>query len=332
MLGSGIEAFDNFVNNDFVNELSNLNNSKEFYQFFLSSEKDEQLTKSVVSDIKNKGIDGYCTIVGLYFYFKYMDVELLLSTDHVFMKYNGKYFDSYNCNGVDKIKDLYFFSSRHINPKIYKFDTSDISKKMFDIAIEMKLPAVNERLKDQIPNDIQDIWNQLQGIKYGVWDDKTKETISMKDKRLDIPGYFYENCRTLSPKEVLKNKSGTCWDVSILTCYLAQSKKLKFDAYYYECVDKKNIPVSTHMVPAVKYKNHWYLLEYSYKQIYGIYKCNTIQECWKVEDDSVEKFKLKIVYKNTNFASKLVTLFNDTNIKAQKILDITGTTFNYEES
>ena len=151
MLGSGIEAFDKAINDKFINELTNLNHSKEFYKFFLLSEKDEQLTKSVVSDIKHKGIAGYCTIVGLYFYFKYIEVELLQSTDHVFMKYNKKYFDSYNCNGVDKIKDLYFFSSRHINPKIYKFNPSNISKEMFDIAVKMKLPAANERLKGQIP-------------------------------------------------------------------------------------------------------------------------------------------------------------------------------------
>lgn len=194
------------------------------------------------------------------------------------------------------------------------------------------IEAFEKLVKNQIPDVIQNIWNQLQGIKYGVWSDKEKAPISMNDKKLDEPGYFYKYCKTLSPKEVLKYKSGTCFDVTILTCYLAQMNKLKYDAYYYESVDMKNKPVSTHMVPAVQYQNKWYLLEYSYKKICGVYECNTLKECWKIEDDSILQAKLKIVYRNTNFASKLVNLFNDTSIKAQKILDITGTTFNYKDA
>lgn len=153
MLGQGIEAFNKFIDNEFVNEIKNLNTSKEFYQFFLLSEKDEKIIKSAVSDIQNKGIEKYCTIVELYFYFKYINVELLQSTDHVFIKYNNKYFDSYDYNGVDKITDLHFFSKEHKNPKIYKFNISKISKEMFDIAIKMKLPAANERLKEYKQKD-----------------------------------------------------------------------------------------------------------------------------------------------------------------------------------
>ena len=194
------------------------------------------------------------------------------------------------------------------------------------------IEAFEKLINNQLPDEIQDIWNQLQGIKYGVWSDKEKAPISIGDKKLDEPGYFYKYCRTLSPKEVLKYKSGTCFDVTILTCYLASIKKLKFDTYYYESVDAKNIPVSTHMVPAVQYQNKWYLIEYSYKQIAGVYECDTIQECWKIEDDSRIPLHLKIVYRKTGFANKLTKLFNDTNIKAQKILDITGTTFDYKNS
>ena len=88
--------------------------------------------------------------------------------------------------------------------------------------------------KDDIPDIIQNIWNQLDGVRYGIWDDKTKTPIYMdtdvEDKRLNIKGYIDKNCRTLTPKEVLEYKLGTCWDQTICICYLAYIQNLNFDA------------------------------------------------------------------------------------------------------
>ena len=168
---------------------------------------------------------------------------------------------------------------------------------------------------------IDKIWKQLDGIRYAIWDDKTQTPIYMDTDIVDErenPEYMNRYCRVLTPEEVLKYKIGTCWDVTICICYLAELNNLPFQTYYFETTKQR-----THIVASLFYKNFWYMIEHSRGDLYGIHKFKNLEMCWDLQDSTLKDES--IIYRNYNFSDKINNLFYDYNISIQKFLKITGT-------
>lgn len=89
-------------------ELKSLTSNNEFIDFY------NNYTHKNHSKIDFSDIEGNCDLVAGYLNKKFKAVEYETQTDegdykHIFVKYNGKYYDAYNYNGVTNFLDLDYF-------------------------------------------------------------------------------------------------------------------------------------------------------------------------------------------------------------------------------
>lgn len=85
------------------------------------------------------------------------------------------------------------------------------------------LTMILESLKD--PSYDQELLNSMKDFKYGV-KLKNGKYITADDEKFDKPGYIGKHLQIMTPNEVSKHKTGTCWDQSIY-----QYDKLKKAGY-----------------------------------------------------------------------------------------------------
>ena len=89
-------------------ELKNITSNKEFIDFY------NNYTHRNHSKIDFSDIEGICDFVAIYLNKKFKAIEYETHTEevyykHIFVKYNGKFYDAYNPNGVINFLDLDYF-------------------------------------------------------------------------------------------------------------------------------------------------------------------------------------------------------------------------------
>lgn len=96
----------------FKEKLKDLEKSKKFFEWMWRLDgrpEDKTHTQEIVNNISEKGIDGYCEDVALFFWLSYEDVEIIQTNCHFCVKYKDKYYDAFNRDGVKHLKDLEYW-------------------------------------------------------------------------------------------------------------------------------------------------------------------------------------------------------------------------------
>lgn len=116
------------MTHDVLKALQTLETLPKFYNWMnelsgrpTTSREQEELQRQI-STISELGIAGFCEDVALFFYCEYEDVEIVETENHFCFKYGEKYYDSYNREGVEKLKDLeYFKRNPHDSTETFEF-------------------------------------------------------------------------------------------------------------------------------------------------------------------------------------------------------------------
>ena len=102
-------------------------------------------------------------------------------------------------------------------------------------------------------NKIMHILNE---IEYG-WIDKNN------NKYNEVNNLFSDNYILQSPKQVLKNKIGVCWDQVELERYLFEKENICFNTYFIVHYDNDKYPTHTFLI--YKKDNKYYWFEHSWE-------------------------------------------------------------------
>lgn len=133
--------------------------------------------------------------------------------------------------------------------------------------------------------EIMDFMNE---IEYG-WIDQNLNKHSLVNER------FSENYRLQTPKEVMKNKIGICWDQVELERYYFKGYDGNIKTYFLVYYDDKNCPSHTFLTFEKNNKIYWF--EHSYKEFRGIHEYDSLKE---LLNDAKNKFILDQLPKNYN--------------------------------
>ena len=109
---------------------------------------------------------------------------------------------------------------------------------------------------------IDEIQKIMDNIEYG-WVDK------YHNKHIDDYDTFANDYILQSPKEVLKNKVGVCWDQVELERYLFRPSTLNIYTYFIVYYDNDKYP--THTFLTYEYDNKYYWFEHSWERFKGIH-------------------------------------------------------------
>ena len=196
-----IQESDNF---NFKETIKNLPNNKSF----ISSFYDSKLSRlNDINKIRLSLIDNRCQQVADYFskfnddniefYFLGMGTEAF----HVFMKYDNKYYDAYNYEGVSKLSDLEF-----VKMYLFYLDESElqknltfISKGTFDWSKYKEINNKSKELFDKYQNEFKkELTSNLLDLIHKHNDGYTRPySFTIKDcidefikKYFDKAGYF----------------------------------------------------------------------------------------------------------------------------------------------
>lgn len=146
-----------------------------------------------------------------------------------------------------------------------------------------------------------EVMNLLQNIEYG-WIDKNKT------KHHSICKQFDKNYILQSPKEVIKNKIGVCFDQVELERYYFKNNDWDIRTYFI-CYYTDN-ECSSHTFLTFKKDNFFYWFEHSWEKYKGINRYNTLKELLK---DVKEKFILSEIKSNYNKNNLLIREYSKPN-------------------
>jgi hypothetical protein len=116
------------------------------------------------------------------------------------------------------------------------------------------------------------IMNELDFIDYG-WVDKNNNIHKIVDEA------FSSNYKLQSPKEVVQNKIGVCWDQVELERYLFDNTNLSYKTYFIVHYDNNKCPTHTFLMYEKNNKVYWF--EHSWSKYKGIHKYNSMNELIK---------------------------------------------------
>jgi len=114
-----------------------------------------------------------------------------------------------------------------------------------------------------------EIMNSMKGVQYG-WLDK------FNHKNHIVNELFADNYILQSPKEIIKNKIGVCWDQVELERYYFNQTNLKIKTYF--ICHYNNDRCLTHTFLIYEKGGSYYWFEHSWEKYRGIYKHQTIKE------------------------------------------------------
>ena len=144
-------------------------------------------------------------------------------------------------------------------------------------------------------NKLKKLQEFLKDIEYGYMD-KSKETKTVIDKSFEST-YILQN-----PKEVYKNKIGTCWDQVELERYILEEQDIQISSFFIVHYDNNKCPTHTFITIADKDKIYWF--ENSWEAYKGIHEYNNIYELLNdVKDKFIDK-ELK-----SNYVSKNLVIY-----------------------
>ena len=121
-------------------------------------------------------------------------------------------------------------------------------------------------IKYYSPNNIMLLMNT---IEYG-WIDKKN------NKHLKIDDSFCDNYMLQSPKEIIENKLGVCWDQVELERHYFKNNKLNIKTYFLVYYDNDKCP--THTFLTYEENNKFYWFEHSWEKYRGIHEYNTLTD------------------------------------------------------
>ena len=125
---------------------------------------------------------------------------------------------------------------------------------------------------------IDEINKIMESIDYG-WVDKNHQTHS------NVDDSFSDNYILQSPDDLLKSKTGNCWDQVELERKLFEKEHIKFDTYSIIYYGKKELPNHTFIIYDDNGSYFWY--EHSWIKYQGLHKFNSVIDALK---DIKEKF------------------------------------------
>lgn len=134
---------------------------------------------------------------------------------------------------------------------------------------------------------IDEIKNKMNSIDYG-WVDRYG--LSHKE---DEDKNFSEDYILQAPKELLKSKTGLCWDQVELERYLFNEKGITNETYFIYIDDNASLPSHTFLVYYQNQKVYWF--EHSWFDYAGTYEYNDINELLNsVKDKFIKSHKDEI--------------------------------------
>lgn len=133
---------------------------------------------------------------------------------------------------------------------------------------------------------LNEILGLMTDIKYGFIDNKN--TIHTPDDN-DYVKEFVTNYKLCCNNELMEKKVGICWDQVELVRYYLDKNEIKGESYVIVCYDNEMDPTHTFIV--VNGKEKVYLVEQAWKEFYGVYEFDNINELF---DNVIDKFKSKL--------------------------------------
>ena len=136
-----------------------------------------------------------------------------------------------------------------------------------------------------------EIMNLMQNIEYG-WIDKNKTKHTIIDET------YSDNYILQSPKEVIKNQIGVCWDQVELERYYFKGNDYNIKTYFIVHYDDNKCP--THTFLTFEKNNKYYWFEHAWKKFRGIHEYNTLKELLIDITDKFIKYELNNNYIKEN--------------------------------
>ena len=136
------------------------------------------------------------------------------------------------------------------------------------VSLEMSIKTKGKFNIRSCSNELE-IMNIMEAIKYG-WMDKNNNKHDIVDET------YSNNYRLQSPKEIIKNKIGVCWDQVELERYYFQKNDYNFKTYFLVYYDNKVVP--THTFLTFEKNNKFYWFEHSWERFRGIHEYGSIKE------------------------------------------------------
>lgn len=135
-----------------------------------------------------------------------------------------------------------------------------------------------------------EVMELMQEIEYG-WLDKKKK------KHTVIDATYSSDYMLQSPKELIKNKIGVCWDQVELERYYLKGNDWNIKTYFLVYYGKLQCP--THTFLTFEKNNKYYWLEHSWEKFRGIHEYNSLKELLFDVRDNFIKYELHNKYIST---------------------------------
>ena len=136
-----------------------------------------------------------------------------------------------------------------------------------------------------------EVMNFMEDIQYG-WCDKNKKIF------VDDFNNFGDDYRLQSPKEVIKNKVGVCWDQVELERYYFRSNDINVKTYFLVHYDNDMCP--THTFLTYEKNNKFYWFEHSWKMFRGIHEYGSLKELLSDVRNKFIRYELNNEYLESN--------------------------------
>ena len=163
---------------------------------------------------------------------------------------------------------------------------------VLDNIIPLKVPI---KAKGQL--NIWNYYNELEimdlmnNIEYG-WLDKDNVKHSFIDES------FSDDYILQSPREVIKNKIGVCWDQVELERYFFRGNDWNIKTYFIVHYDGDKCPTHTFLTYEKNDKYYWF--EHSWERFRGIHEYNTEKDLLLDIKNKFIRYELNNMYKNEN--------------------------------
>ena len=131
----------------------------------------------------------------------------------------------------------------------------------------------------------------MKEIEYG-WIDKDNK------KHVLVDETYSENYVLQSPKEIIKNKIGVCWDQVELERYYFKGNDWNIKSYFLVHYDGDNCPTHTFLTFEKNSKYYWF--EHSWEMFRGIHEYESLDELLKDIRNKFIKYELNNCYISEN--------------------------------
>ncbi len=136
-----------------------------------------------------------------------------------------------------------------------------------------------------------EIMDLMENIEYG-WVDK------QGIKHYVVDESYSDNYILQSPKEIIKNKVGVCWDQVELERYYFKGNTWNIKTYFIVHYDDDKAP--THTFLTFEKNNKYYWFEHSWQRFRGIHEYKTLKELLLDIQDKFIKYELNNNYNKNN--------------------------------